>query len=312
MKTKYLAGKLLLLVTLFVLSCKKDNIEVPEFNATVQKQTFKVGDTVVFNMEGNPDYVSFYSGEYLNDYAFTGGRSLDIKSFNLSFQSRVQNGNQKDQLSVYLSSDFNGKFDIESINAGNFKNITNLVNLGTVNAVYAPSGVIDLTNVVTDRTKPLYVAFRYQTKPQDAVNGTQRTWTIRELALNTVTDLGKSVAIDQLTAAWTIVESGPIVDAARNAITANSGQITFRGNISAEGKLVQTEAWAVSKAIDLNTIILGPDRGVPVKGISDTTPAIYSHVYTKPGNYKAVFEISNTRIDGKKTMTKEIDLIVTQ
>ena len=312
MKTKHLAGKLVLLLALFVLSCKKDNMESPEFNATVSRQHFKVGDTVVFHMEGNPDYVSFYSGEYLNDYAFTGGRTLDIKSFDLSFQSRVQNGNQQDQLSVYLSSDFNGKFDIESIHAGNFKNITNLVTLGTVNAVYAPSGTIDLSNLVTDRTKPLYVAFRYLTKPQDATNGNQRTWTIRELALNTATDLGKSIAIDQLTAAWTLVEAGSIVDPARTAITASSGQITFRGNNSAEGKLVQTETWAVSKAIDLNTILLGTDKGVPFKGISDTNPAVYSHVYTKPGNYKAVFAISNNRIEGKKTTIKEIDLIVTQ
>lgn len=310
MKTKYLIGNLAILLALVVLGCKKDTVDAPEFSAAINKTTFKLGDTVVFNLEGNPDYVSFYSGEYLNDYAFIGGRTLDIKSISLSFQSRVQNGNQANQLSVYLSSDFNGKFDIASIRAGNFKNIANLVTLGSVNGVYAPSGTLDLGPLVTDRTKPLYVAFRYVTKPQDAVNGTGRTWTIRDLALNTVTDLGKNAAIDQLTAAWTLVESGPIVDVNRSSITQSNGQIVFRGNASAEGKLVETDFWAVSKAVDLNTIILGPDRSIPIKGTSETLPSVYKYIYTKPGVYKAVFATSNNRMDIKKELLKEIEITI--
>jgi len=310
MKTRHLTGQFLLLLALLISSCSKDKIENPSFDATVAKTSFKVGEPVTFNLAGNPDFVSFYSGEYLNDYEFIGGRTLDIKSFSLSFQTRVQNGSQKDQLSVYLSSDFNGKFDIESIRSGNFRNITNLVTLGTVNTVYASSGVLDLTPIVTDRTKPLYVAFRYVVKPQDAVNGTQRNWYVRDLVLNTVTDLGQSAAIDQLTAAWSLVESGSIVEAGRNTITASSGLVTFRGNATAEGKLVETEAWVVSKAVDLNTIVLGPDRSIPIKAISDTMPPVYNYTYTKPGKYKAVFAISNNRIEGKKEVLKEIEITV--
>lgn len=300
-----------MLIALFVLGCTKEEVGSPEFDVKSDKTTYKLGDTVVFNMEGNPDYVSFYSGEYLNDYAYIGGRSLEIKSFNLSFQSRVQNGNQANQLAVFLSSDFNGKYDIASIKAGNFQDITSKVTLGSVNAVYAQSGVIDLTPLVTDRTKPLYIAFRYLTKPQDAATGTQRTWTIRELAVNTITDRGPSVAIDQLTAAWTMLESGPILDPARSSITVSSGQLTFRGNTSNDGKLVQTEVWAVSKAIDLSTIILGPDKGTPIKGISETLPAVYKHIYTKPGTYKAAFALSNQKITDKKTAVKEVTFTIT-
>lgn len=310
MKTKYFKGTLVILVALLVLGCTKEEVNVPEFNVKSDKTTYKLGDTVVFSMEGNPDYVSFYSGEYLNEYAYIGGRSLDIKSFNLSFQSRVQNGNQANQLAVYLSSDFNGKFDIQSIKAGNFQDITSRVTLGTTNAVYAQSGVLDLTALVPDRTKPLYVAFRYHTKPQDAINGLQRTWTIREFALNTITDQGKTLAIDQLTAAWTLVENGSILEPARSSVTASSGQLNLRGNITAPGKLVETEVWAVSKAIDLNTIILGPDRGIPIKGVSETMPSVYNHVYTKPGVYNVVFASSNNRIDGKKEVVREIKITV--
>lgn len=311
MKIKYFIGKLMVLIALVIFGCKKEDVAAPDFNVTVAKNTFKLGDTVVFNLEGNPDYVSFYSGEYLNDYAYIGGRSLEIKSFDLSFQSRVANGNQANQLSVYISSDFNGKFDIASIKAGNFKDITNRFTLSTVNSVYANSGVVDLTDLAPDRTKPFYVAFRYLTKPQDAINGTQRTWTIRELALNTTTEQAKTVAIDQLTAAWTLIEDGPILDPARSSVAASSGQLQLRGNTSADGKLVQTEVWTVSKAIDLNTITLGPDRGVPIKGIAETLPSVYRYVYTKPGTYKATFAGANERINDKKTALKEITFTIT-
>jgi len=313
MKTKYLTGTFIVLVALSIISCKKDNIETPNFKASVEKSTYKVGDTVVFHLEGNPDFISFYSGEFGNDYAYIGGRSLDIESFSLAFQTRVRNGNQPNQFSVHLSSDFNGKFDIESVRAGNFKDITNLVTLSTENTVYVNSGKVDLTPLVTDKTKPLYIGFRYITKPQTAAsgpNGTQRNWDVRDLTLKTLTDVGETTAIDQLNAGWTIVESGAVLEPGRNSINVNSGLVTLRGNATAPGKLVETEAWAISKAVDLNTIILGPDKSIPIKSISETLVPLYKYVYTKPGVYKVVFVNSNTRIDGKKELLKELEITI--
>jgi hypothetical protein len=268
---------------------------------------------VAFKLEGNPDFISFYSGEYGNDYAYIGGRTLDIKSFSLAFQTRVRNGNQPNQFSVHLSSDFNGKFDIESVRAGNFKDITNLVTLSTENTVYANSGELDLTSIVTDKSKPLYIGFRYITKPQTAAsgpNGTQRNWDVRDLTLKTLTDIGQTTAIDQLNAGWTLVESGAVLEPGRNTVNVNSGLVTLRGNATAAGKLVETEAWAISKAVDLNTVILGPDKSIPIKSISETLAPSYSHVYTKPGVYKVVFVNSNNRIEGKKESLKELEITI--
>lgn len=300
----------MILTALFIIGCKKDAIETPDLNVTVEKPVYKVGEPVVFNLQGNPDFISFYSGEYGNDYAYLGGRTLDIKSFSLAFQTRVRNGNQPNQFSVHISSDFNGKFDIESVRTGNFKDITSMVTLSTVNTVYASSGELDLTQIVTDKTKPLYIGFRYVVKPQTAANGTQRNWDVRDLTFRTLTDIGETTAIDQLTAAWTLVEDGAIVEPGRNTINENTGLVTLRGNATAEGKLVETEAWAISKAIDLNTVILGPDKSIPIKSISETIVPVYSYVYTKPGTYKATFEVSNNRVEGKKTVLKEIEITI--
>ena len=313
MKTKYLTGQFIVLLALLIIGCKKDNIETPALNVTVEKTTFKVGDTVVFHLEGNPDFISFYSGEFGNDYAYIGGRTLDIKSFSLAFQTRVRNGNQPNQFSVHISSDFNGKYDIESVRTGNFKDITNLLTLSTENTVYANSGEVDLTTIVTDKTKPLYIGFRYITKPQTAAsgpNGTQRNWDVRDFSVKTLTDIGLTTAIDQLSAAWTLVESGAVLEAGRNTINVNSGLVTLRGNATAAGKIVETEAWAISKAVDLNTVILGPDKSIPVKSISETLVPSYSHIYTKPGTYKVVFAVANNRIEGKKDILKELEITV--
>jgi len=310
MKTRYLTEKLILLIALLISGCKKDAIESPDVSITAEKSTYKVGEPVVFNLKGNPDFISFYSGEYGNDYAYLGGRTLDIKSFSLAFQTRVRNGNQPNQFSVHISSDFNGKYDIASVRAANFKDITQLVTLSTVNTVYAPSGEVDLSPLVADKSKPLYIGFRYLVKPQTAANGTQRNWDVRDLTLKTLTDIGQTTAIDQLTAAWTLVEEGAILEPGRNTVNESTGLITLRGNATAEGKLVETEAWAISKAIDLKTVILGPDKGIPVKSISETTVPVYQYVYTKPGIYKATFEVSNNRVEGKKTILKEIEITI--
>jgi len=313
MKTQYFSGTFMVLVALLTFGCKKDKIETPDLEITLEKTTFKSGDPVVFNLKGNPDFVTFYSGEYGNDYNYIGGRTLDIKSFSLAFQNRFRNGNQPNQFSVHISNDFNGKFDIESVRNGNFKDITNLFTLGNVNTIWISAGEVDLTPLVTDKTKPLYIGFRYITKPQTAAsgpNGTQQNWDVRDLTLKTLTDVGQTTALDQLSAAWTLVESGAILEAGRNVINVNTGLVTLRGNISAAGKLVETEAWAISKAVDLNTVILGPDKSIPVKSISETIVPVFSHIYPEPGVYKAIFEVTNNRIDGKKTVIKEIEITI--
>jgi hypothetical protein len=301
--------KLVLLFALFIGGCKKNEVVQPTFDAAVQKTTFKVGEQIPFTLAGNPDFVTFYSGEFGNDHAFADGRTLDIKSFSVAFQSRVTNGTQKNQLSIQISSDFNGKFDIASVKAATWKDITSSFTLAT--ADYINSGEVDLNAIVTDRTKPLYIAFRYITQPQTPANGTQRNWAIRNFVLNTKTDIGTTTVIDQQSAAWSLVEDGLIIEPGRNVISASSGAITLRGNAgTTEAKNTYTEAWAISKGVDLSVINLGPDRSFPIKGISDPLPVVYNYAYTAPGIYKAVFTASNSTVYGQKAIIKELNITI--
>ncbi|RZM25450.1 MAG: DUF5017 domain-containing protein [Pedobacter sp.] len=307
MKTKYLTGKLVVLMALFMIGCKKNSVEIPTVDINVEKTKFKVGEPVAFNLKGNPDFISFYSGELGNDYDFIKGRIVEIKALSLFFQSRVSGGNQANQFSVHISSDFNGTYDIASVRAATWKDITNLFVLAT--GEYLNSGEVDLSPLITDKTKPLYLGFRYVAKPQTA-NGVARSWTLNALVVKSQTDLGIESIMTQKDGGWVLVEDGEIVDPGRTTISASSGAIVYRGNNGPQTKDVYTETWGIGKPLDLNTVDVGPDKSILVKSISETIAPVFTHTYKGPGIYKATFEIKNNRIDGEKTIVKEIEITI--
>lgn len=305
MKHNQLIGKIALVAILFTMSCQKNEVPQPSFDVNVANSTYKVGEPVPFTFNGNPDFISFYSGEFGKDYAFSTGRIMDIQSFSITFQTRLQAGAQNKQLSVLLSSDFNGKYDMASVEAATWKDITNLFSFSLTTLDYFSAGEVDISALVADKSKPLYVAFRYITLPQTTANGVWRNTLVRNFEFNTVTSAGKSAALAPLTAGWILLEKGEILEASRNSVSASTGSITFRGNTTTAGKLVQTEVWAVSNFVQVDKVDLGPDKSMPIKGISEPLPLVYNYVFTTPGTYKTVFTALNSRLYGDKALVKE-------
>lgn len=78
--------KILLLPILCLLlsACNKKEVLAPDFNVSIgqEKTTFKVGEQVDFTFSGNPNYITFYSGEPGHIYEFrdriTAGARTDI------------------------------------------------------------------------------------------------------------------------------------------------------------------------------------------------------------------------------------------
>jgi hypothetical protein len=296
----------LLFVGLIVSSCEKKKELLPAFDVTASAQKIKAGEALTFNFTGEAGVLYFYSGEFGNEYDYKEGRVVGLNAATLSFQTKVQFGTQPDQLRVMVSKDFNGEYTIPSVHNATWKDITSLFVLSTSTATIS-STVQDITNLI-DPEKPLYIAYKYTTLPQ-AVNGSQRTWTVYNTTLTTITALGTSILADQKTAAWTLVQTSNINDPARALIAANSGTLTLRGNSGANTE-VETEIWAVSKPMGLGNVDLGPDRSVPIKNTLDNRMESYKHTYTKPGTYKAVFVASNVSIYGQEQVSKEITINV--
>jgi hypothetical protein len=94
----------ILLVVLLSISCTKEVNNEVIFDVTTASKTYKLTDSVVFNITGNPDVISFYSGEAGRSYDNKDRVSRTDGNLKMSFQIRM------DSLSGFTA-----------ISSGNFK-----------------------------------------------------------------------------------------------------------------------------------------------------------------------------------------------
>ena len=290
-------------------ACKKSldlNGGTPDFNVAATTGTLKAGEPVLFRFSGNANVISFYSGEPLRDYAFRAGRTETCTGGLLSFTSAVTGGAQTGQFSVLASSDFNGQYaDLSAVQAAKWTDITARFALGT-SATFLASGAKDISDLLV-KGKPLYIAFRYLTKPQQQ-NGAARTWMVQSFSFQSITPLGNLAATDMFTNAFRLVTSNPTTAPARSA--ASTSRITLLANTFTADNDPATENWAISAPITWETVHLGPDRPTGIKGGTAARLESYSHTYTKAGTYKAYFVASNINIDKSSEVVKEVTVTV--
>lgn len=178
---------ILITVGLFLMmSCDKD-IKVNsnlDFDVHLDQLTFKAGEKVTFNFSGFAENISFYSGELYNEYEFKDGREVSIsdKGAIFSFSTAVNDGSQENQLSVFISTDFDGNYNtLESVKSASWINITDSFSLAT-SSNFTTAGNLDISQYAKD--KPVYIAFKYITEPQ-MENGDARNWMIENFNIKT-------------------------------------------------------------------------------------------------------------------------------
>lgn len=225
----------LLLLGFFILtSCSKQlDVVTPDFDVTTASATYKAGQAIKFNFTGNAHEISFYSGELLKDYAFKDGRSFDVSAGGLTMQftSSLQLGTQTNHLTILASTNFNGDYSsIASLKAATWTDITSRFVIGT-SAAFVASGpaATDISDLLI-AGKPLYIAFRYITRPQ-AANGVVRQYFFQSFALKskTVTFNNSPVTIfDQNSVGFRIVDENKTNAPARSSVTAT--RLTMYGN----------------------------------------------------------------------------------
>ncbi len=74
----------------------------------------------------------------------------------------------------------------------------------------------------------------------------------------------------------------------------------------------QREQWAITKAISLDAVDMGPDWSSAIKGISNSKLEEFTYTYERPGTYKVYFVASNTNIDDSKQVVRELTLTITE
>ena len=234
----------MLLGALIMASCDKEiTVEsAAKFNVTTEGTSFKAGTPIKFKLTGGEvQRIAFYSGEAKNDYAFKDGRLADVKGagVTMTFTSSLTNGeqatqlpglgNQNNQLTILASTDFNGDYSsIAKVKAATWKDITSRFVLGTSTS-FVSSGIKDIADLVV-AGKPLYIAFKYVTKPQ-ATNGIARIQGIQTFAVSSTAKLNNTIPLNfalQNTAAFRIVDENPVNAPARSSVSLT--RVTLYGN----------------------------------------------------------------------------------
>lgn len=295
-----------LLTAIIFFSCTKYKLDEPALEVTADKTSIKAGESVTFYFKGDPQILSFYSGSFLNDYnSSISGREL-TNAF-LSFSSTVATGTQQNQLSVLVSSDFNGKYNIADIKAANWVDITNRFVLASGSTATA-STAQDIFDLV-QKNKPLYVAFRYITQPQ-AENGIQRNWSVSSVLLASKPTGGDVTLLDYASGSNFGMFSFGNKESGRSMVS--SAALLFKGNAPADLQGEYTEDWAVSRMVNVNPNDLGPDRAIPLKLFTQAKKESYTYTYFKAGTYTATFIGATNNVYGAKEVVKQIAITVAE
>lgn len=286
------------IVLLSFVACRKDTVETPDFDVQVADSPMVAGQPVRFVFSGNPNFISFYSGETGRQYEHSDRTKLSGTP-SLNFLTYRQFGSQENSLQLKVSSDFKGSYTIDGIQAATWKDLTSKVVLSTGDD-NTPSGNVDLSDIAAEG-KPVYFAFRKYDENHPTLK--PRTWTIRTFDISLLSANNVTYPVVNLTnAGWLAID---VLNATYKWSISTARLYIGGGNPNTP----ENEDWVITKAITLNDIPVAPDPGIPVKGI-DTRADSFQYTFASPGTYKVAFVVSNQTVHGKQSQVKELTLTI--
>ncbi|WP_436489184.1 DUF5017 domain-containing protein [Chitinophaga sp. ARDCPP14] len=289
----------LLIIVIIFISCAKEKVVTPSLEITTSSLTYKAGDTVTFNFTGNPDNITFYSGEPGHNYAFR-DRTTAENDLQINFKTWVQFGMIYKNLQLLVSNNYSGVADTTNVRAATWTDISDRAVFST-GQDNTPSGTISLKDFADPKNTAarIYVAFKYTDYKK--TQG-QNRWVVRTFEAN-------NISADGVVSPVAVLSSGgwkafDFKNPASVWTVTTAQLLMFGGDKNAD----DNEDWVITKGLD--PFYIKPDAGVALKNISTVLPS-YKYVYTKPGTYKVVFDASAVRYNGEKRITKELTLTIT-
>ncbi len=293
-------------------SCQSDEVKVPEFNVATADLVVAAGEPVTFDFIGNPDFITFFSGENGKKYENVNRSTAEGKPI-LQFTSLRANGSQDGSLQVMVSNDFQGILPgnqpttIKRISDATWLDITSRVQLSEGASKH--SGEIDLSDFGA-LEKPVYIGFKYTGKS----GSIQNKWTISGLSIvnklpdesvYTLANLTSGVIANYGIA--NIFSPGWVAQRITNEYNwvVASSSLTVTGATATASE--DAEAWVMSGPVQLREVT--PDVGIFVKGM-DIKTEDFSYIYTSPGTYSATFVGASTNIYGSKEIIRTVNVNV--
>jgi hypothetical protein len=288
--------KLNYIIILFCIAfsgCEKYQIDDLTFSVTTPKTSYKVGEEVTFNFEGNPDNITFYSGEIGKQYEFKNRTSGSGKA-ELQFTTFLQN-NKPNTLKFLASTNFAGIADSTNIVNATWVDITNRVTLSS-GLDNTASGLVDVTDL-RDPNKKVYFAFRFT----DVTSPTaQATWTIRNFVVNHTVNNRVFEIMNLADAGWgrfSMINRS-------NVWTVSATGLRFTGG---GANSPNNDTWVIARPADLGFV--AKDVGEAIKDINQRLMPM-KYKFTTPGTYKVSFEASKANVESFKSILKEITIVI--
>ena len=319
------------LLTLTLWSCKKESADSVDFNVITRSVTYKLSDTVNFYMSGNPDIITFYSGDSSHIYALKDRVSKAGGTLNFSFQLRASNNAAFGAIAngtfkVLVSTNFKGTYaaykdstlkdslrvaslDSAMVNSAKWTDITNRLSLKTSGdtTTYYPSSVAAISDLITNAADPFNIAFLYKADSTQDLGSNGITMGSFSL-VNNFSDGTSSNFSSNIIAGGSKSTNWKTIKAANSLF----GWLTTTNYIKFIPKIGNnyTESWIISSALYPNAAT--PDVAIPIKGITQSPIKTFSYKFANTGLHKVYFIASNNRVNGQKQVIKEIDLNITQ
>ncbi|HVI44811.1 MAG TPA: DUF5017 domain-containing protein [Chitinophaga sp.] len=277
------------------LACKRNDVATPSFEVTTAKAVYKAGDSVIFSITGNPDFLIFFSGEQGKKYENVQRTTAQGKPV-MSFETSAQNGSQVKSLSLMVSNNFGGVYNADAVSRAQWTELTGRAVM-SVGAADVKSGDIDLSDFAA--APNTWIAFRF-TGRQSSTEP-QRQWIIKNFVLNNVLTDGSMVPLFANISAsgWIAVDlKNPDVKWA----TPTATQLQINGG---PAKTPDNDDWIISSAVNLRAV--KPDVGVSIKDMTVRQNS-YAYRYVTPGTYTVTFVGATNNVNGKKEVVKQLQL----
>lgn len=301
-KTKYLLGMVLLACGLY--ACKKDTPDTPDISVVAVGTNFKVTDSVEFKIEGYADVISFYSGEPGKEYRYKDRLEANDAKLFLNISTQVLFASQKNNLSLWYSTDFAKAYTPAGITAANWTNITSKFtfapDIGSTTSDVTPSGNIDISDLVVPG-KPIFFAFKYVGQASSSAATGGRTWRVPAFNLTSQSPGGTASIADVVGAGWIAVD---VKNTANKWTIQTTTPFLYFAPASTTN---ESEDWAITKEIYPNKV--SPDKGLPIKAYTDRVQN-YKYKFSKPGTYTVTFVGKNATSGNVKEAVRTLTVIV--
>ncbi len=309
----------LLFFSLMIWSCENELTEKVSFGVSTSADdtkkssadtiTVEVGKPITFNFTGDPDFITFYSGESGHEYSKRNFLEIPIDKINskIKFKVEPQYGKIEGTLRVFLSTTFKGlkgndkqKDSVEIANH-NWTEISASCNLPT-----ASKKKVNVEVPIDDYLgkNKLTIAFQYKTESNTQ---SQPTWIISDLRVeNTLKKTGVISSIPTTSMGLKPFDmlSGKPYDSNKKSGVWNLSKIKKEVRIqSSKVGAPLNNDWLISNPILINS--RKGDKGVAIKKMSVDLD-FYKYTFKKAGVYTITFVARNANYETSSEIVKHI------